>query len=179
MLKQAQGDHDRFQHQLTGKMSCGRKRETFGGGISDQNTLNWKRCNIHKWFWGMLATLCFLALGHHTPIARESSQDQCDGPGWGLGATEAAGAQLPEPSEQDTEITELHRPSAHKPGKLNQTGKRLAAVALLQQDKEEQFISQGKCPTVRLDASKGARGEEAIRWRARKGSKAQEYSWKN
>lgn len=39
MLKQAQGDHDRFQHQLTGKMSCGRKHETFGAGISDQNTL--------------------------------------------------------------------------------------------------------------------------------------------
>lgn len=39
LLKQAQGDHYRFQHQLTGKMSCGWKHETFGAGILDQNTL--------------------------------------------------------------------------------------------------------------------------------------------
>lgn len=79
----------------------------------------------------------------------------------------------------DNEITEFCRPSVCKPGKLNQTGKKPVAVALQQQDKEERFVSQGKCPTIRSNASKGARGEEAIRWRARKGSKAQQYSWKN
>lgn len=44
MLKQAQVDHYRFQHQLKGKMSCGWKHETFGPGVSartssGQNTL--------------------------------------------------------------------------------------------------------------------------------------------
>lgn len=44
MLKQAQVEHYGFQHQLTGKMSCGWKHETFGAGVSartssDQNTL--------------------------------------------------------------------------------------------------------------------------------------------
>lgn len=34
MLKQAQVDHYRFQHQLTGKMSCAWKHEAFGAGVS-------------------------------------------------------------------------------------------------------------------------------------------------
>lgn len=80
-----------------------------------------------------------------------------------LSLTEAAGAEPPELPEQDTELTELCRTSDRNPGMLNQTGKRPVAVALLQQDKEEQSGSQDECPATRSNASKGARGEEAIR----------------
>lgn len=42
----------------------------------------------------------------------------------------------------DNEITEFCRPSVCKPGKLNRTGKKPAAVALQQQDKEERLSAR-------------------------------------
>lgn len=182
MLKQAQVDHYRFQHQLTGKMSCAWKHETFGAGISartssDQNTLTESAAT---------STSNSEAPFPCSRTPYTNSQGEQPGPiplswaraGWAgcvqqLSLSEAAGTQLPEPSEQDTEVTELCRTSNFKLGMSNWTGRRPVAVALLQRDKEERFVSQGKCPAIRSNASKGARGEETIRWRARKGSKAQ------
>lgn len=184
MLKQAQVDHYRFQHQLTGKMSCGWKHETSEAGVSawtssDQNTPTESAAT---------STSDSEACGNASPFPclripytnsqgeqPEALQLSWARAGWWQqpSVPKAAGAQLPDPSEQDTEVTELCGTSVRKPGKLNRTGKRPVAAALLQQDKEDHFVSQGKCPAIRSNASKGARGEEAIRWRARKGSKAQ------
>jgi len=75
---------------------------------------------------------------------------------------------------EDSKIIKLCRQSICKPGKLNQNGKRPAAAALEQQDKEEQLVSQGKCPGTR-PGSHQMRGQERLQ-----GSIAQleELKWK-
>lgn len=177
MLKQVQVDHYRFQHQLTGKMSCGWKHEAFGAGVSKiirPKHSHWKRCNINKWFWGTQTTLHFLASGHHTTWATDSSRDQSNCPEQGLDDHSTCSTYILQRGQQYSSLSYQTRRQqdnkAHyrEPRNMNQNGKRSVAVVC-----DSRTRSHGKYPRIGSNASKAAGREEAIRWGVRKGSKAQ------
>lgn len=101
----------------------------------------------------------------HT-IARESSQDQSNSPEQGLGAHGACSSWESHRQQGHSSLSRTHRQQGQalaSPGSGTERRGTGTALALPQQDKEGQFVSQGKRPAIRSNASKGARREEAIR----------------
>lgn len=115
MLKQAQVDHYRFQHQLTEKMSCGWKHETFGAGVSartssDQNTTTERAARSTSD--SEMCRLLSVSLSQdtiHQQTGRESSQDQSNCPERGLGDHGACSSWVSQSQQGHSSLSHLTR----------------------------------------------------------------------